>query len=346
MLSTRLWPKIAIDAKQERKATEPKELTTRPAYRVSLPSIILGLIFLLAMSMAYTVWLSSQHQALLSTHTELHEHYQQQLGSQASQQARETQLLLREIADLHLEIVNGKDEVLARDLLLKQKDEILAQAEGLDLVAKFNLALSEREPAQAFSDLEQARKSLGQQRLLMTLIPSGKPFAEDQKYRISSKYGRRLHPVYKRWHTHSGLDFGMKRGSEVQSTADGVVSYVGSNGGYGKTVVINHSYGFKTYYSHLSKILVDHGEIVRKNQLIALSGSSGVSTGPHLHYEIRYLGEAIDPINFANWSIKTFDHFFGAQENQLIDWNGVMENVIYREEELSTLAQLDGSSAP
>jgi murein DD-endopeptidase MepM/ murein hydrolase activator NlpD len=98
---------------------------------------------------------------------------------------------------------------------------------------------------------------------------------------------------------HTGIDIGVREGTEVHATAGGVVEYAGDQrSGYGRVIFINHPGGFVTVYAHNSRLLVAAGQTVQAGQLIALSGNTGYSTGPHLHYEVRYQGRVIDPAPF------------------------------------------------
>lgn len=114
---------------------------------------------------------------------------------------------------------------------------------------------------------------------------------------------RRYHPVLHRVQAHTGIDFGCNRGTEVYATGDGVVELANSkgyNGGYGHQVLLNHGFGYKTRYAHLDKVLVQPGESVSRGQVIALTGNTGRSTGPHLHYEVIHKGVPVNPINYFN----------------------------------------------
>ncbi len=122
-------------------------------------------------------------------------------------------------------------------------------------------------------------------------IPNIKPIIGS----ITSAFGRRLHPVYNVTLFHSGIDFAASEGTRVHSTGDGVVSFSGYDKGYGQKVTINHGYGFKTVYAHLSKSLVRQGQRVNRGEIIALSGNTGVSTGPHLHYEVQKDNVQVNP---------------------------------------------------
>ncbi len=115
--------------------------------------------------------------------------------------------------------------------------------------------------------------------------------------RITSQYGYRIHPVYKTKKFHSGIDIGAGYGLNIVASADGVVTLATTNGGYGKCIIINHGSGLTTLYGHCSTLLVSKGDSVKKGQVIAKVGSTGVSTGPHLHYEVRVNGATTDPLS-------------------------------------------------
>lgn len=113
--------------------------------------------------------------------------------------------------------------------------------------------------------------------------------------RVSSGFGYRRHPVTGLRSFHYGIDITADRGTSVQAAGTGVVSFSGWSGGYGKVVVISHGYGYETVYAHNNTLLVEVGDIVNKGDIISEVGNTGNSTGPHLHFEIRVDGEAIDP---------------------------------------------------
>ena len=112
---------------------------------------------------------------------------------------------------------------------------------------------------------------------------------------ISSPFGPRRHPITGRQETHSGIDIRAAHGAEIQAADDGVVILSGRNGGFGITVIIDHGDGIHTLYAHNSRNLVSVGDRVTRGQAIALVGSTGVSTGPHLHFEVRVGGRWVDP---------------------------------------------------
>ena len=116
--------------------------------------------------------------------------------------------------------------------------------------------------------------------------------------RITSEFGMRLHPILKVYKLHTGIDIGAPMGANFIAASDGVVVKAGENSAYGKMVVIDHGGGITTLYAHGSEILVNVGDEVRRGQAILKVGSSGYSTGPHAHFEVRVNGEYVQPINF------------------------------------------------
>jgi murein DD-endopeptidase MepM/ murein hydrolase activator NlpD len=115
---------------------------------------------------------------------------------------------------------------------------------------------------------------------------------------LRSSFGSRTDPFSGEGAFHSGVDLSAAVGTPIHATADGVVQFVGPNGRYGRLVVVDHGGGLQTYYGHLSQYMVVVGQEVRRNEVIALSGSSGRVTGPHLHYEVRVHGMPVNPYKY------------------------------------------------
>lgn len=128
--------------------------------------------------------------------------------------------------------------------------------------------------------------------------------------RVTSGYGLRRHPILGYVRMHSGLDFGAQFGSPIYAVSDGTIAYAGYRGGYGRYVKINHSGGIGTGYGHMSRIAVSAGQSVRRGQVIGYVGSSGLSTGPHLHYELYRNGVPVNPGSVRFFSRPALD---GAQ---------------------------------
>jgi len=115
---------------------------------------------------------------------------------------------------------------------------------------------------------------------------------------IGSRFGVRTHPILKIRKMHTGIDFVVNTGAPVYSPGRGKVVYIGRNGGYGLEMEIDHGFGYRTRYAHLSKVLVKRGQKIMRGDVIAKTGNSGLSTGPHLHYEISHNGRKLNPSRF------------------------------------------------
>ncbi len=146
------------------------------------------------------------------------------------------------------------------------------------------------------NDFATALHQLSINKLVHQSLPIGHPVKTSN--RLSSAFGNRYHPVYGRHEHHSGVDFAAPRGTAIHVTGNGVVKYVGRLGAYGKTVIVKHAGDIETLYAHLSKINVERGQRVWRGDKIGDIGSTGVSTGPHLHYEVQIAGRAVNPMKF------------------------------------------------
>lgn len=143
-------------------------------------------------------------------------------------------------------------------------------------------------------------------------VPSIKPIREDKikrKIQLLSGFGRRMHPIHKVMKMHKGIDFSANTGTDIFTTGDGKVTRVeNKKSGYGKNVVISHGYGYETLYAHMSDINVKKGQQVKKGEVIGKVGSTGTSTAPHLHYEVHYMGKAVNPIHFVLDGLSTEEY--------------------------------------
>ncbi len=135
---------------------------------------------------------------------------------------------------------------------------------------------------------------------LLASIPAIIPMKiKDLRRQVTSGFGWRIHPIYKTQEFHPGLDFPSQQGSPVYATGNGKVKYASmDNSGYGLHIIIDHNFGYETLYGHLSKIVVRWGEKIMRGQLIGYVGSTGLSTAPHLHYEVIKNNEKVNPINY------------------------------------------------
>ncbi|GIV27437.1 MAG: peptidase [Bacteroidia bacterium] len=135
---------------------------------------------------------------------------------------------------------------------------------------------------------------------MLASIPAIIPIqVKDLKKQVTSGFGWRIHPIYKTQEFHPGVDFPSHQGTPVYATGNGKVEFAGmDNSGYGLHVIINHGFNYQTLYGHLSKVVVRMGEKVKRGQLIGYVGSTGLSTAPHLHYEVIKNNEKVNPINY------------------------------------------------
>ncbi len=212
-------------------------------------------------------------EALLAKQADLEAYQTKLVGLKASQERKRAEVTSRSLE---------REQYLNRVQADKQK-----YAEALDQMQKEADALNK-----IIADL-QAKGQKPQAHPLQMIWPiSGGGW-------ISSEYGSRYHPIlgYNKWH--SGIDYAANRGTPIKAAEDGTVILAGVNGGYGNCVIIDHGGGVSTLYGHADKLLVKTGQDVIKGQTIALVGSTGLSTGPHLHFEVRVNGETQDPLKWA-----------------------------------------------
>ncbi|WMN87760.1 M23 family metallopeptidase [Vibrio parahaemolyticus] len=192
-------------------------------------------------------------------------------------------------------------------------ESVLGLADEELMLDENNLALEERIDAAAIDSAVRAT--------MFRLIPNDSPITYQ---RISSSYGSRINPISGKRHVHTGIDLTCKRGEEVLAPADGVVETVRpGNRGYGNYLTLRHSFGFMSSYAHLQHFKVKSGEFVSKGDVIAQCGNSGNSTGPHLHYEVRFLGRALNPQYLMDWTPENFNYVF-EKENK-VKWGPLVQ---------------------
>ncbi len=181
------------------------------------------------------------------------------------------------------------------------------QAAKIELLSK--LEADEATYKKILDEADAAEASLRSQIQAMTTSPgasSSKNYSSERfvwptnTTYITSQYGTRFHPIQKRYKTHTGIDIGAGQGAPIYAAASGTVLSAGWNSGYGKYIVINHGGGVQTLYAHSSALYVQAGDTVTKGQTIAAVGSTGNSTGPHLHFEVLNYGQHTDPMSYFN----------------------------------------------
>lgn len=149
------------------------------------------------------------------------------------------------------------------------------------------------------SSFDELLKAASQKADLLASIPAVPPVVNKDLRMIASGLGRRIDPIYKTWKMHSGIDFTAPMGKEIHATGNGTVQIAGMEGdGYGVKVVINHGFGYQTLYGHMMRTAVRPGQKIKRGDVIGYVGSTGKSTGPHVHYEIIKNGQKINPINY------------------------------------------------
>ncbi len=146
-------------------------------------------------------------------------------------------------------------------------------------------------------------KKLKENEVLFASIPAVKPCSGT----IADDFGLRMHPILKIKRMHTGVDIITDIGTKIYATGGGTVIFEGNRGSYGLTLEIDHGFGYKTIYAHLMKTKVKIGQKVKRGDLVALSGNSGLSTGPHLHYEVRHNDVPLNPLNFIYEDLDLFE---------------------------------------
>jgi murein DD-endopeptidase MepM/ murein hydrolase activator NlpD len=175
---------------------------------------------------------------------------------------------------------------------ISNSDLILNTAQRLD-------KLSKQLYVQTTSFDEIIEKALDRGKMYASL-PAIQPVSNKDLSRTASGYGWRIHPIYKIRKFHEGMDFTAPTGSEIYATADGVISDLELNAhrGYGNMIVIDHGYGYETLYAHMESVKAKLGQHVKRGDVIGYVGNTGLSTAPHLHYEVKKNGKAVNPVNF------------------------------------------------
>jgi len=152
---------------------------------------------------------------------------------------------------------------------------------------------------------------------LLASLPAIQPISNKQLKQMASGFGYRIHPIYKTQDFHPGIDFSAAQGTPIYATGDGVIETADNLAqGYGNHIIINHGFGFETLYGHMSRFAKHAGQKVKRGEIIGYVGSTGLSTAPHVHYEVIKNGEKINPINYF------YNDISPAQYQQLIELAG------------------------
>jgi murein DD-endopeptidase MepM/ murein hydrolase activator NlpD len=217
------------------------------------------------------------------------------------------------------------DSARVKDLEVKKEVRLINSLGETELANSMtnqlnNLSLRLAFQSKSYMDIENMVKN--KEKLLLA-IPAIQPVSNKDLTKIASGFGMRVHPILKIYRPHNGLDFTAPSGSPIYATADGKVDKAEFNGGFGNHIVIKHGYGFETLYGHMVKMKARAGESVKRGDVIGYVGSTGLSSGPHCHYEVHRNSVPIDPIYYFYRDITPaqFDRILklAAAANQSLD---------------------------
>ena len=193
------------------------------------------------------------------------------------------------------------DSARVKEILAKNEIRLIQSLSNTALTDNIrnqlnNLSLRMSFQGQSFAEITTMVKN---KEKLLRAIPAIQPVSNKNLKRVASGFGYRIDPLYKDSRLHAGLDFSAPTGTPIYATADGEVQIAGFNtDGYGNKVVINHGYGFQTLYAHMVRVIANVGQSVKRGEVIGYVGSTGKSTGPHLHYEVIKRGTKVDPVYY------------------------------------------------
>ena len=211
--------------------------------------------------------------------------------------------------------------VLATESTLQQKrEELVSITDKLSEIENM-IGLSTEEGTTLQERVDLATVTSEEMSALMQHVPNGSPI----EYRgITSKFGYRTHPTLQRKEFHRGSDMKAPLKTPVYATADGIVEWAAEHkrSGYGNLIILDHSFGFKTYFGHLNKIVVKSGQFIKRGDLVGYTGNSGMSNGPHLHYEVRFIQRALNPFWFVKWNIASYKSIFEKEKN--VPWQSLI----------------------
>lgn len=250
---------------------------------------------------------------------------QQLMASRSNLRNSEASLeVVREEIDSLMKVAGSFNETLSKTLtslgIEDSTAESLARSRG-DLSSFINMIEMDSNSNNEISDLKKLRASLDSaiepldeitdvllsQKALLTDIPTLWPL-KGVRGRVTNPYGPAIHPFTGEWYLHKGLDIGYGMGQPIVASANGKVILVDyEENGFGHYMVIQHKYGFDTKYAHMQKILVREGQEVKQGDVIGTMGNSGLSDGPHLHYEVRIGSQVLDPAKFINMTDNAYE---------------------------------------
>ncbi|MGH9844731.1 MAG: peptidoglycan DD-metalloendopeptidase family protein [Blastocatellia bacterium] len=217
---------------------------------------------------------------------------------------------IRQLREENQEAKNKSSQLQTRLAALDTTQRKLAESSGISRPAELNNEIGQGGPngaldnlsqiAQAAASLEsellQIKDVFDRTQVKLASTPSGWPV----RGYITDGFGNRRNPFGGGYESHAGLDIATNHGTAIEATADGIVIFAGPHGGYGNVVVIDHGYGITTRYAHMSKLDVNIGEHVTRGKQVGAVGSTGRSTAPHCHYEVRLHDRPVNPLNYLS----------------------------------------------
>ena len=219
-----------------------------------------------------------------------------------------------------LMIANSDLELTIKDKKM-QLDDITDKISDIESMIGMETKVGE----ETDSRLDAAKITASERIYMLRNIPNGDPV---EFKGVTSNFGWRENPIRKgRKEFHTGIDLRAQMNTPVYATADGVVELARRNKktGYGKMLILVHGHGFKTLYGHLNKIAVENGQFVKKGEVVAYTGNTGFSNGPHLHYEIQYIGVTLDPHSFMAWDLGNYESIFKKEKK--VRWDSLAKGI-------------------
>ena len=279
-------------------------------------------------SVAYRFFPSANEQRLMTENDALEDNYKvlDEKVTKLQKQLTELEKRDNEVYRTIFEATPLPDSARAKELQQLQELQLVLQMNKTDLTNSIvqnigNLQARLNRQEKSYSEIAGFIKNKEQ---LLAATPAIQPVSNKNLSRVASGFGYRVDPVYKTVKFHGGLDFAAPQGTPIYATAAGVVKVAGNLGnGYGNHVVINHGYGYETLYGHMFRVNVRPGKAVKRGEIIGYVGSTGKSTGPHVHYEVHKNGRPLDPVYFFynDLTPEQFDRMLktAAQSNQSLD---------------------------
>lgn len=245
-------------------------------------------------------------------------HQQQLMANKSTLRNSEASLeVVREEIDTLMKVAGSFNETLSKTLsslgIENDSNESLARSQG-DLSSFVNMVETDSDSISEVGSLKKLKSSLDSaigplneisavllsQRALLTDIPTLWPLKGVRGY-VTNQFGPAIHFLTGEWYLHKGLDIGYGMGTPIMATANGKITIKDyDERGFGNYMVISHKYGFDTKYAHLQNIYVKEGQLVKQGDVIGTMGNSGLSDGPHLHYEVRIGSQVLDPAKFIS----------------------------------------------